>query len=262
MSLSPWFERAEVNRQLAVDGLCKAYGRVPALFPLSFTLEPGEGLALLGPNGSGKTTLLRLIAGVSRPSDGMIRFVDSLSRGTVGRPIRVGLVGHDSYLYPDLTGFENLRFFLSLGHVGVSDLQVAGALDAVGMLAAANDRVASYSAGMQRRTGLARLLLAQPDLLLMDEPHASLDADGQALVDGLIEAAKASGRSVVIASHDQDRTLELCEEMIVLDGGRVSFQGLVSDWRAHRHIRLLDTTNDADAAKIAGQISDLDIGSA
>jgi ABC-type multidrug transport system ATPase subunit len=145
---------------------------------------------------------------------------------------RVGLVGHDTYLYEDLTGYENLRFFLSLTGTRVSEVDVGEALEAVSLRLAAQARVRSMSAGMKRRLALARLLLQQPDVLILDEPHASLDAEGQALIDDIVRAAKSRGRAVVIASHDQERALSLCEQVIVLDSGRVAYQGSSREWTA------------------------------
>src|SRR5581483_12188138 len=123
----------------------------------------GDGLVLLGPNGSGKTTLLRLLAGLERPT-----------QGRVETNARLFLLGHDSYLYDDLTGMENLRFSLRLAGVTADDVSMGAALASVDMLNAARDRCHGYSAGMKRRLGLARLLLLQPDILLLDEPHAAL----------------------------------------------------------------------------------------
>ncbi|HEV3311801.1 MAG TPA: heme ABC exporter ATP-binding protein CcmA [Chloroflexota bacterium] len=238
------YERQAPHRQTTAQaavrahGICKAYRRVPVLFPLSFSLESGRALALLGPNGSGKTTLLRLLAGLTDPSAGMITFGGSQASN---RPSGIGFLGHDSHLYDDLTGYENLRFFLSLAGHDLDDVQIAETLENVSMRRAAGERVGQYSSGMKRRLGLARLLLMGPGLLLLDEPHASLDADGQSLVDQVVRSSLASGACAVIASHDQERTLALCDDVIVLDAGRTISQCPTSEWAGRVHIRLLES---------------------
>lgn len=231
-SSNAWFVPLhESQGALRVAGVCKAYRRLPALFPTSFSLEGGHALALLGPNGSGKSTLLRLVAGLTRPTQGEID-VCGHSLGDGARSIRahVGLIGHDSYLYDDLTGRENLRFFVSLAGGSIDDIRIAESLDTVGMRMVADGRVGTYSTGMKRRIGLARLLLLQPEVLLLDEPHASLDSRGQELVDTLVMEARSSGRIVVVASHDPARVLRLCDRVMVLDSGRAVFHGEACDW--------------------------------
>lgn len=220
------------GRVVEADGVAKAFGRVPVVFPVSFALDPGQGLALLGPNGSGKTTLLRMMASLLRPTAGRLRICGiSVTENRREARSHVGVVGHDTYLYEDLTGYENLRFWARLQTRQATNMELAEALDAVGMRKSAHERVKTYSAGMKRRMGLARLLLFQPDLLLLDEPHASLDEEGQALVDALVESARVSERSVVIASHDHERALNLCDQVMVMESGRVTFQGDSKTWR-------------------------------
>ena len=224
MTQLPWFsELTPATCLLSAEGVCKAYGKVPVLYPVSFELGSGDGLALLGPNGSGKTTLLRLLAGVERPTAGSIEGAD----GT-GQP-RIGFSGHDSYLYDDLTGLENLLFFRTLARLPCDEIEVGACLETVGMREAAHKRVRTYSAGMKRRIGLARLLLAQPDIILLDEPHASLDPDGQRLVDALIMAARDAGRIVIFASHDRSRAVGLSTQVLCLESGRTVYQGPAQD---------------------------------
>ena len=233
-SFEQWFQplRAEDEALVIADGVCRAFGRVPVLFPLSFTLTSGEALALLGPNGSGKTTLLRVLAGVVRSSAGELEVCGRVmpeDRRLVTRDI--ALVGHDSYLYDDLTGIENLKFSTSMRGASVPDMRLLEALHAVGMSRAATSRVRTYSAGMKRRVGLAGLLLLAPRLLLLDEPHASLDSEGQSLIDAIVYEAQGSGRGVVLASHDHARALALCSTVLVLDGGKVTYHGDSQEWR-------------------------------
>lgn len=226
LTISAWFDSGPtLDRTLAAEGVCKAYGRVAVLYPVSFRLMSGQGLALLGPNGSGKTTLLRIVAGVTHPAAGGIGLVQDTDDGGQEPSFRVGFVGHDTYLYDDLTGYENLRFFTSLEGLKESDLRILEALDAVGMSSKGPLRVRAMSAGMKRRIALARVLLTQPDLLVLDEPSASLDPEGRNLVEDIVGAAKASGRWVIMASHDREWALSICESVLILEAGRVAFLG-------------------------------------
>jgi heme ABC exporter ATP-binding subunit CcmA len=225
---------------IEAEEVCKAYARIPVLYPLTFSLSQGSGLALLGPNGSGKSTLLRVLAGATPATGGALRICGYVLPDERRLALRQCIfVGHDSYLYDDLTGPENLRYFATMAGVATSDMVLAEVLDMVGLNPANRDRVRTYSAGMKRRLTLARILLTKPRLLLLDEPHASLDADGQALVDRLVRAALASGRGVIIASHDHQHALDLCDQVLVLDGGRVVFQGAAAAWREQAPIRLV-----------------------
>jgi heme exporter protein A len=211
---------------LEAKDVCRAFNGVPILFPTSIRLEGGQGLAVFGPNGSGKTTLLRLLAGLIRPSAGEVLINDVPPDGQIMRSTGlVGFVGHDSYLYDDLSGRENLRFFAAFATPRPSAMQIGEALERVGLAGAAQLRVRAYSAGMKRRLGLAKILLRNPKLLLLDEPHASLDADAAGLVDAVILDTIAAGGAVVIASHDLARVLTLCSRAMALNGGRVSFHG-------------------------------------
>jgi heme exporter protein A len=151
----------------------------------------------------------------------------------------VAFVGHDSYLYDDLTALENLKFTSAMGGRPLSNIEILEVLDAVGIGKAASSRVRTYSAGMKRRVGLARLLLQQPRILLLDEPHVSLDADGQSLIDMIVRQARNSGRAAVIASHDHARTLGLSTDVLVLDGGRVTYHGEPEGWRSRAPLWLV-----------------------
>ncbi len=241
--LSGWFDASLESGRIIVEAtdVCKAYGRIPVLFPISLAVGSGEGTALLGPNGSGKSTLLRILSGATSPVSGEVTVcgypLDEARRSALKH---IGFAGHDTYLYDEMTGAENLRFYCALSGQRLRDVELFDALEVVGMRKAAADRVRSYSAGMKRRLCLARILLLQPDLILLDEPHASLDAQGQALVDTIVEAALASNRGVIIASHDHERVLSLCQGVIVLDGGRVVFQGDAESWRGRTAVWVVE----------------------
>jgi heme exporter protein A len=181
-------------------GLEKRYGARRVLAGLSFDVAAGEALLVTGPNGSGKTTLLRLLAGLAAPTRGTLEL--ELPRG------RVGYLGHEPLVYRDLTALENLELYGRLYRVQERRERMGMLLERFDLWAARNDRVASFSRGMVQRLALCRSLLHDPDLLILDEPHAALDADGAELLDA--EFAERGGRrTLVVATHDPDRLASL-----------------------------------------------------
>jgi heme exporter protein A len=211
---------------VATQELARLFGRSAALAGVSLQVEPGATVALLGPNGAGKTTLLRILATTLRPSFGMA-LVDGID--VAGRPGlvrgRVAYLSHATALYDDLTAAENLRFAAAMRDVPDRAGAVATALARVELTADADRRVGGFSAGMRHRLALGRMLLATPSLVLLDEPHATLDANGMALVDELIGGWKASGVTVLVASHQADRVTRLADGWARLDGGLLADVG-------------------------------------
>jgi heme exporter protein A len=202
---------------LELVGLERRYGERVALADVTLTLERGATLVVFGPNGAGKSTLLRVLAGLLRPHDGTLRVLghrlpdeDWAVRG------RIGLLGHDPLLYRDLTGRENLRYHAALH--GVDDARIDVMLEAVGMERRADEPLRSLSRGMVQRLAVCRAVLADPELLLLDEPRANLDPAAGELVDPLI--GRASGRTRVVTSHDPVGGLAEADLVLGLRGGR------------------------------------------
>jgi heme exporter protein A len=181
-------------------GLEKRYGARRVLAGLSFDVAAGEALLVTGPNGSGKTTLLRLLAGLAAPTRGTLEL--ELPRG------RLGYLGHEPLVYRDLTALENLELYGRLYRVPERRERMGMLLERFDLWAARNDRVASYSRGMVQRLALCRSLLHDPDLLILDEPHAALDADGAELLDAEL-AERGGRRTLVVATHDPGRLASL-----------------------------------------------------
>jgi heme ABC exporter ATP-binding subunit CcmA len=194
-------------------------GRFPALAGADLDVGRGEIVALRGPNGAGKTTLLRLCAGLLPLARGTATVLGVDLHGD-RRAVRakVGLLGHANALYDDLTVIENVRFWGRT--VGATDVEVAAAITRLGLSGRLADLpVARLSAGQRRRAALAALAARRPELWLLDEPHAGLDADGRETVDDLLRAAAAAGATVVVASHELDRAGGLARRTVdVLDG--------------------------------------------
>lgn len=206
---------------IEVSGLVKTFGLRPVLRGLNLSVARGECLALLGPNGSGKTTLLRILSALSRPTAGQVtiggwRLPDE---SAAVRP-HLGVVGHAPLLYAELTAEENLRFFARLYRV--SSERVGVVLERVGLSNRAYDRVGAFSRGMQQRLSIARALLHEPDVWLLDEPHTGLDVVGARLLDDLIGELRAAGRTLILTTHDFDRALALSDRIAVLHRSKIA----------------------------------------
>lgn len=183
---------------IELDGLERRYGERVALTGVSVRVEPGQTLAVLGGNGAGKTTLLQVLAGLLRPHGGRAVVLDAELPGERWKlPGRVGYLGHEPLLYRELSARENLRYHARLH--GVDRGRVDVVLDAVGMQRRAEDPVRELSRGMVQRVAVARAVLHEPDLLLLDEPRANLDPAGVEQLEPLI--GRASGRTRVLVSH-------------------------------------------------------------
>ena len=183
--------------------LDKSYGLAPVLRGVELRLLAGHGAFVIGGNGAGKSTLLRIIAGLSAPSAGhALVFGQDTRKLTARYRRRIGMMAHQSFLYPNLTARENLEFYGEL--YGLADPAAAGAqwLERVGLAAFSNVRVRAFSSGMERRLAAARAMLAEPMLLLLDEPFASQDSEGKAIVSGLIRGAIEHGASVIATAHN------------------------------------------------------------
>jgi ABC-type multidrug transport system ATPase subunit len=200
--------RATEGPAIELEAVRRDFGERTGLAELSLRLERGRSLAVLGANGSGKTTLLRVLAGLLRPSAGAATVLGcSLPRETWRLRGRVGYLGHQPLLYRDLSGRENLRLAAALNGLdeGPAEGRIAELLAAVGMERRADERTAELSAGMRQRLDICRAVLHQPELLLLDEPEAHLDADARSLAERLI--GPRTGPTRVVVSHDRERAL-------------------------------------------------------
>ncbi len=207
---------------LRVRGLVKRFGPKTVLKGLDLDVYPGEFLALLGPNGAGKTTLLRILASLSRPTAGEVRIGGArLPQEAAGVRRRLGVVSHLPLLYGDLSAEENLRFFGRLYGETDLDERIDEVLDLVGLSARRHDLVRTYSRGMQQRLAIARALLHDPELLLLDEPYTGLDQDASAMLDQVLRQVAAQGRTVIMTSHDLSRAAALATRFAVLSRGRI-----------------------------------------
>ncbi len=202
--------------------LVKAFGLLPALRKLDLSIAKGEFVALLGPNGSGKSTLLRLLAGLSKPTSGTLTIGGwELPREAAAVRAQIGLVSHRPLLYETLTARENLRFFGRLYALPANtrETRITEGLERVGLAKRGDDLVRTYSRGMQQRLSIARTLLHDPHVLLLDEPYTGLDQDASLTLDGLLTEAHRDGHTVVMATHEMDRAVRLADRTLILARG-------------------------------------------
>jgi heme exporter protein A len=206
-----------VDAAIELDNLQRRYGERVALAGVSVRVEEGQTLAVLGGNGAGKTTLLRVLAGLLRPHGGTARVLGAeLPRERWKLPAQVGYLGHEPLLYRELSGRENLCYHAKLH--GIRDSRVDEVLAAVGMAERADDPVRDLSKGLVQRLAVARSVLHDPALLLLDEPRANLDPAAAELLEPLI--GRASGRTRVLVSHDVEGALAEADVSIGLKDGR------------------------------------------
>lgn len=238
------------NTELAVDlnELRRRYGPRPVLDGINLQLNSGRCLALLGHNGAGKTTLLRTLAGLLRPDGGVAKLFGTPLPGDAPLRRRIGMVGHEGALYGDLSARENLLFFAKLYGNQVGH-KVEGWLKAVGLDHAADRPTGDFSRGMLQRLALARALLHQPDLLLLDEPFTGLDRGGIELAAELLREQRKRGTTIVWSTHDIAMAAELADEVAILAGGRIAWQSPTSETDAAAIARAYDAATQAGASR-------------
>ena len=206
---------------MSLAGVAQRFGLRWAIRGVSLEVPAGEVLAIVGHNGSGKSTLLRIVATALRPTRGTAHVLGldvTTSAGALRE--RVALLTHDVALYGDLTAEENLRFAARMLGQRPTRAHLESILDHVGLRAVADERARTFSSGMQRRLSIARIFLRTPDVLLLDEPFNSLDADGVALVSALVEQTRARGATVLLVAHDLQRGAIQADRIVAMSDGR------------------------------------------
>lgn len=219
---------------IQVRKLVKRFGMKTVLRGLDFHVEEGQFVALLGPNGAGKTTFLRILASLSRPTLGEVRISGyQLPAQASAVRRRLGVVTHLPLLYGDLTAEENLRFYGKMYGIENQEKRAAEVLELVGLSLRRKDLVRTFSRGMQQRLAIGRAVLHDPDVILFDEPHTGLDQDACIMLDNVLKNVAASGRTVVMTSHDLVRVADLASRFDVISQGKivssVQKQALASD---------------------------------
>ncbi|HEY6409081.1 MAG TPA: heme ABC exporter ATP-binding protein CcmA [Ktedonobacteraceae bacterium] len=210
---------------LETSGLKKSFGLKTVLRGIDLALCGGECVAMMGANGAGKTTLLRILACLTGPSSGYAR-VDGWDSRRDAQQVRrlVGFVAHQPYLYDELTAEENLLFFGKMYAVQDVRQRARQLLQKVGLEKRAGERVSVLSRGQVQRLSLARALLHEPRVLLLDEPDTGLDEEGHELVEAVLAEQSAAGGAVLFTTHQLERALKLADSLLMLGKGRIVLQ--------------------------------------
>jgi heme ABC exporter ATP-binding subunit CcmA len=197
-------------------------GHLPVLREINLIVQQGETVAIMGPNGAGKSTLLRCLGRSLRHGRGEVRWFGSSNTRSLLVRRQIGYVGHECSSYGELTALENLTFAGRMCGVVHPRERAMKLLEAAGLDWAAHRRAESLSQGMRRRLAIARAIVHEPTLILLDEPFASLDANGQRWLDGLFRQWRNEGRTVCFASHDVCQSRLLADRIVWLDCGRIA----------------------------------------
>lgn len=208
----------EPSAGLSFDKIDKRYGSLYALRRVSFEVAPGEMVVLAGRNGSGKTTLLRIAAQLARPTSGAVRFTSP--EGSGGKP-GLGYVGHSTMVYDELTAEENLLLFARLSGLPEPALRVTELLAEVDLEDRRDSLVRTFSRGMRQRMAIARALLGDPAILLLDEPATGLDPLGGAWLVGAIRRFRDLGRTMLLSLHGESEISSLATRAIRLEAGAI-----------------------------------------
>lgn len=208
-------------------GVSKVFGLRPVLRGVDLSVGEGEFVTLFGPNGSGKTTFLRILATLSRPTTGVVRMAGwELPSQAAAVRRNLGVVAHQPLLYSDLSAEENLHLYARMYGLDRRHERVEEALERVGLAARARDLVGTFSRGMQQRLAIARALLHEPSILLLDEPYTGLDQDAATTLDTVLREAlvRANRPTVLMTTHDVARGLALCDRVAILSRGKIAHQ--------------------------------------
>ncbi|HVQ63518.1 MAG TPA: heme ABC exporter ATP-binding protein CcmA [Terriglobia bacterium] len=217
---------------LALDSkeIEKKFGYSFAVRKVTLRVRRGEFVVLFGSNGAGKTTFLKMAAGLMRPTRGSL----SIEGFDIGKQAdearrRIGFLSHNTFVYKDLSPLENLKFFCRLYGVPDSEDRLIDLLDRVGLRGRASEPVRAFSRGLQQRVGIARALLHDPSVILLDEPYTGLDAKAAQTLNGMLDEALAAGKTIVLTTHDLDQGLRAATRALILDRGNVVYDGSAKD---------------------------------
>lgn len=205
----------------------KVFGLRPVLKGIDLMVAEGEFLTLFGPNGAGKTTFLRIVSTISRPTAGQVRVAGYWvpQQATAARSV-LGVVSHAPLLYGDLSAEENLQFYARMYGIDgpKRNDRIAHVLKAVGLSARTNDLVRTFSRGMQQRLAIARAILHDPPVLLLDEPYTGLDQDAAAILGEVLQDVATRGRTVLMTTHNIARGLALADRVAILSRGKIAYE--------------------------------------
>jgi ABC-2 type transport system ATP-binding protein len=230
------------------EGLTKRFGDRTVVRDVDLQVPRGSAFGYLGPNGAGKTTLIRMLLGLTPATAGRMKLLGlPVPQQRAEALARVGAIVEEPRFHGHLTGRENLRI-VAAARGPEAAARIDGALDQVGLAARADDRVKTYSLGMRQRLGIARCLLADPEVLILDEPMNGLDPAGIQEFRAFVRSFVAEGRTIVLSSHLLDEIEKTCDHVAIVDGGAIVAQGSIDELRGDGHVVYVEV-DDTDRAR-------------
>ena len=219
--------------------LSKTYGNRNVLRDISLTIPKGEFTAVLGPNGAGKSTLLKILALMSKPDSGEVKigkqsFVNL--KGELKR--KIGILSHSSFLYPELTAYENLQFYGRLYDVRHLEEQIIAVIKKVGLLLVLNEPVYTFSRGMLQRLSIARALIHSPEVIFLDEPFTGLDQQGIGLLQDVLKDLKSSYKTILMVTHSFEQGMDDVDRILIVNKGQIAADFPTEDLQAGDLLRI------------------------
>jgi heme exporter protein A len=213
-----------------VEGLSKSFGSLQALSGIDLSVGEGEFLTIFGPNGAGKTTLLRILSSLTKPTSGRILVAGHDIRKEP-QEIRksVGFISHQPFLYESLSAFENIRFFASMYGISNAGGKATEVIRKVGLENRRHDLVRTFSSGMKQRLAVARAIVHDPKILLLDEPYSGLDQHGTRIFNEMLKLLKTQKRTILMTTHNISEGFELSDRVAILSNGIFVFEGLTNE---------------------------------
>jgi ABC-2 type transport system ATP-binding protein len=231
-------------------GLTKRFGERTVVRGVDLRVPRGSAFGYLGPNGAGKTTLIRMLLGLTPATSGEMKLLGlPVPQRRAEALARIGAIVEEPRFHGHLTGRENLRIVAAARGADAA-ARIDGALDLVGLAARSNDRVKTYSLGMRQRLGIARCLLADPEVLILDEPMNGLDPAGILEFRGFVRSFVDEGRTIVLSSHLLDEVEKTCDHVAIVDGGTIVAQGSIAELRGDGHVVLVEADDPVRARRV------------
>lgn len=215
-----------VSGNVIAENVTKSFGNIQALSGVDLRVKSGEFLTIFGPNGAGKTTLIKLLSTLTKPTSGKLIIANHDIKKDPDK-VRglIGVISHDPYLYGSLSALENIKFFASLYGIPHAKEKVIDVIKQVGLESRMHDLVRTFSRGMQQRLAVARAIIHEPKILLLDEPYTGLDQHGGRIFRDLLKWLKSHNRTIIMTTHDLPEGLEFSNRVAILDRGKIVYEG-------------------------------------
>ncbi len=215
---------------IIAESVTKSFGNLQALKGIDLKVKKGEFLAVFGPNGAGKTTLIKLLATLTKPTSGKLTIAghDIKKEPDKVRGL-IGVISHDPYLYRNLSALENIEFFASLYGISQAKEKAIEVIRQVGLESRMHDLVRTFSRGMRQRLAVARAIVHEPMILLLDEPYTGLDQHGSRIFGEMLKWLKFENRTIVMTTHNISEGLEISDRVAILNGGRIAYESNASE---------------------------------